>query len=143
MINNTNNDISTNNRNPVISVCMSMYNASKYLRECIDSVLAQTFKNFEFLIVDDGSTDNSVEIVKSYNDSRIRLLCNKHDYIESLNLLLKEAQGKYIARMDADDVMQYNRLSIQYEYLQPIITQYFIDNKSEIWLLFLIAHSKR
>ena len=73
MINNTNNDISTNNRNPVISVCMSMYNASKYLRECIDSVLAQTFKNFEFLIVDDGSTDNSVEIVKSYNDNRIRL----------------------------------------------------------------------
>ena len=118
MINNTNNDISTNNRNPVISVCMSMYNASKYLRECIDSVLAQTFKNFEFLIVDDGSTDNSVEIVKSYNDSRIRLLCNKHDYIESLNLLLKEAQGKYIARMDADDVMQYNRLSIQYDFLE-------------------------
>lgn len=101
---------------PPVSVCMSMYNASKYLRECIDSVLAQTFTDFEFLIVDDGSTDDSVEIVQSYHDSRIRLIENKHDYIGSLNILLDEARGKYIARMDADDVMMPERLKIQFEY---------------------------
>lgn len=101
-----------------VSVCMPMYNASKYLRECIDSVLAQTFKDFEFLIVDDGSDDDSVEIVKSYHDDRIRLIENTHDYIGSLNMLLDEARGKYIARMDADDVMMPERLQVQLEYME-------------------------
>ncbi len=103
---------------PIVSVCMPMYNASKYLRECIDSVLAQTFEDFEFLIVDDGSTDESVEIVLSYHDDRIRLIRNNHDYIGSLNLLLDEARGKYIARMDADDVMMPERLQVQYDYME-------------------------
>lgn len=59
---------------PKISVCMAMYNAAPYLRECVDSILAQTFTDFELLIIDDGSTDNSVGIVESYNDPRIRLI---------------------------------------------------------------------
>lgn len=75
------------------------------MRECIDCVLPQTFKDFEFLIADDGSDDDSVEIVKSYHDNRIRLIQNTHDYIGSLDMLLDEARGKYIARMDADDIM--------------------------------------
>lgn len=91
--------------NVPISVCIPVYNASRYLCECIDSILSQSFVNFELLVVDDGSTDDSVEIIRSYSDSRIRLIENKHDYIGSLNLLLQEARGKYIARMDADDVM--------------------------------------
>lgn len=61
-------------KKPIISVCMPMYNASQYLRECIDSILLQTFTDFELLIVDDGSTDDSCDIVRSYNDSRIRLI---------------------------------------------------------------------
>ncbi len=93
------------NSNISISVCMPVYNASRYLRDCIDSILSQSFTDFELLIVDDGSTDDSVEIIRSYSDSRIRLIENKHDYIGSLNLLLQEARGKYIARMDADDVI--------------------------------------
>ncbi len=105
-------------KKPSISVCMPMYNASKFLRECMDSVLTQTFGDFEFLIVDDGSTDDSVEIVRSYHDSRMRLIRNRHDYIGSLNMLLDEARGKYIARMDADDVMRRNRLSIQFDFLE-------------------------
>lgn len=105
-------------KNLPISVCMPMYNASRYLRECIDSILAQTFTDFELLIVDDGSTDESVKIVESYHDPRIRLIKNKHDYIASLNLLLSEAKGKYIARMDADDVMLPERLAIQYKYME-------------------------
>lgn len=78
-----------------ISVCMPMYNASRYLRECIDSILAQTFTDFELLIVDDGSTDESVEIVESYHDPRIRLIKNKHDYIASLKRLDKERERKF------------------------------------------------
>lgn len=106
------------NINVAISVCMPVYNASRYLRECIDSILSQSFTNFELLIVDDGSTDDSVEIVRSYSDSRIRLIENNHDYIGSLNLLLQEAKGKYIARMDADDVMLPNRLEVQHTFME-------------------------
>jgi glycosyltransferase involved in cell wall biosynthesis len=95
-----------------------MYNASRYLRECIDSVLGQTFHDFEFLIVDDGSTDDSVEIVESYADPRIRLIRREHDYIASLNCLIDEARGEYIARMDADDVMLPHRLQQQFDYME-------------------------
>ncbi|MBD5293477.1 MAG: glycosyltransferase [Bacteroides sp.] len=102
---------------PKISVCMPMFNASRYLRECIDSILAQTFTDFELLIADDGSTDNSVEIVESYTDPRIRLIRRPHDYIATLNCLLDEARGEYIARMDADDVMLPNRLQLQVDYM--------------------------
>ena len=102
---------------PKISVCMPMFNASRYLRECIDSILAQTFTDFELLIADDGSTDNSVEIVESYTDPRIRLIRRPHDYIATLNCLLSEARGEYIARMDADDVMLPTRLQLQVDYM--------------------------
>lgn len=105
-------------RSPSISVCMPMFNASRYLRESIDSVLAQTFADFEFLIADDGSTDDSVDIVESYSDPRIRLIKRPHDYIATLNFLLAEARGKYIARMDADDVMLPHRLKTQFDYME-------------------------
>lgn len=105
-------------KTPTVSVCMPVYNAAPYLKECIDSILAQTYKDFELLIVDDGSTDDSVDIVKSYSDPRIRLILNEHDYIGSLNLLLDEARGKYIARMDADDVMMPYRLQAQFGYME-------------------------
>ena len=97
---------------------MAMYNAATHLRECVDSVLAQTFTDFELLIVDDGSTDRSGDIVRSYSDPRIRLICRPHDFITSLNTLLSEARGHYIARMDADDIMMPDRLQIQYNYLE-------------------------
>jgi len=106
------------NKEPKISVCMAMYNAASYLRECIESILSQSFTDFELLIVDDGSTDDSKEIVNSYNDERIRLICNNHDYIAALNFLLHEAKGKYIARMDADDIMLPHRLENQYYYME-------------------------
>lgn len=101
-----------------ISVCMPMYNASEYLQECMESILSQSFVDFELLIVDDGSTDNSRDIVRSYNDARIRLIENRHDYIETLNIMLHQAQGKYIARMDADDIMMPGRLQVQYTYME-------------------------
>ena len=103
---------------PKISVCIPMYNAAHFIKDCIVSVLAQSFQDFELLIVDDGSTDDSCDIVNSVRDNRIRLIQNQHDYVGSLNMLLDKAIGKYIARMDADDVMYPNRLAIQLEYME-------------------------
>ena len=94
-----------------------MYNAAPYLCECVDSILAQTFADFELLIVDDGSTDSSTDIVRSYSDPRIRLICRPHGFIKSLNTLLSHARGEYIARMDADDIMLPHRLHTQVSYL--------------------------
>lgn len=97
---------------------MPMCNAALHLQECLDSIISQTFGDFELLIVDDGSTDDSVAIVEACNDPRVRLIKNEHNYIASLNLLLTEARGKYIARMDADDVMMPYRLEAQYGYME-------------------------
>lgn len=101
-----------------VSVIMPVYNAAPFLRECIDSILSQSFADFELLIVDDGSTDDSCAIVESYTDPRIRLIRSKHDYIGSLNRLIDEARGKYLARMDADDVMLPDRLRVQFDYME-------------------------
>ena len=90
-----------------------MYNAALFIKDCINSVLSQSFQDFELLVVDDGSTDNSCDIVKNIKDNRVRLIQNQHDYVGSLNLLMDEAKGEYIAKMDADDVMCANRLTLQ------------------------------
>ncbi len=103
---------------PTVSVCVPVYNAAVHLGECIDSILAQTYTDFELLIVDDGSTDDSRDVVRAYTDPRIRLLENTHDYIGSLNLLLREARGRYVARMDADDLMLPDRLQVQVDYME-------------------------
>lgn len=103
---------------PEISVCMPVYNREDYINECIDSILHQSFQNFEIIIVDDGSTDNTCAIIKSYQDSRIKLVKNRHNYIESTNLLFELAQGKYIARIDSDDIMLPKRLETQYFFLE-------------------------
>jgi glycosyltransferase involved in cell wall biosynthesis len=97
---------------------MPAYNAGDYISESIESILSQTFDNFELIIIDDGSTDNSRDIVKSYHDSRIILQENPHDFIRSLNTGIELSKGKYIARMDADDIMLPNRLEIQYRYME-------------------------
>lgn len=91
---------------PKVSVVMPAYNAEKYIREAIDSVLAQTFTDFEFIILDDGSTDATAAIIQSYEDDRIRFCPNERNMgvAATLNRGLKLAQGEYIARMDADDV---------------------------------------
>ncbi len=102
----------------MVSVCMPIYNAAPFLRMCIDSILNQSFDDFELIIVDDGSTDESVDIVLTYTDSRIKLIRNRHNYIESLNRSIAEAVGKYIARMDSDDVMPIDRLKTQYAFME-------------------------
>lgn len=103
---------------PAISVIVPAYNTAATIGECIDSILAQTFTDFELIIADDGSTDNTCEIISRYKDPRMRLLRREHDFIATLNTLLYEAKGKYIARIDADDVMMPDRLRLQYEYME-------------------------
>ena len=108
--------------NPKISVIMSVYDGEKYLDESIQSILNQTFKDFEFIIINDCSTDNSLYIIKQYakNDKRIVLIQNEENIglTKSLNKGLKIAKGKYIARMDADDVALSERFNKQYDYLE-------------------------
>jgi glycosyltransferase involved in cell wall biosynthesis/2-polyprenyl-3-methyl-5-hydroxy-6-metoxy-1,4-benzoquinol methylase len=115
----SNNSVEKNGK-PKVSVIMSVYNGEKYLREAIESILNQTFTDFEFVIVNDGSTDNSLEILKSYDDERIRVINNEKNIglTKSLNKALKVARGEYIARQDADDVSLPDRFEEQMKYFE-------------------------
>lgn len=106
--------------NVVVSILMSVYNGEAYLQEAIDSMLNQTFQNFEFIIVDDASTDSSYDILNGYKDERIKLIHNRENIglTKCLNKALRYAKGKYIARMDADDICMPTRLEKQICYME-------------------------
>jgi len=118
------------NSNPKVSVIMSVYNGEKYLEEAIKSILDQTFQDFEFLIVDDGSSDRTPLILDEYKrkDQRIRIIKNPENIglTKSLNKAIKEAKGEYIARQDVDDISLPQRLEKQV---------YFMENNRKIALL--------
>ena len=104
---------------PLVSVVMSVYNGEKYLAEAIESILNQTFSDFEFIIIDDGSTDETEAILDGFHNSRI-IRCKNEQNIgltRSLNKGLEMARGEYIARMDADDVSFPKRLAKQVDFL--------------------------
>lgn len=102
------------NLNSLISVVMPVYNGEQYLREAIESILNQSYTNFEFIIVNDGSTDKTEEIILSYTDPRIKYIKqNNFGVGYSLRVGCSISKGKYIARMDADDVSLLNRFVIQ------------------------------
>lgn len=120
-------------KRPLISVIMSVYNAENYLRDAIDSILNQTFSDFEFIIIEDCSTDKSLHILEEYEKKDSRIILIKKDnnkgsqgFIENLNLALKRAKGKYIARMDADDISDLDRLEIQVKYLNENPTIFIV-----------------
>ncbi len=102
---------------PKISVVMPVMNEERFIRSSIDSILAQTFRDFEFLIIDDGSTDDTPAILKEYAalDARIRIIRNEQNQgiSRSLNIGLREARGDYIARMDGDDLNTPDRFEKQ------------------------------
>lgn len=102
-------------KKPKVSVVMPVYNSEKFLRSAIESILNQTFSNFEFIIINDGSTDTSHKIISSYRDKRIKIIKNKKNIglAKSLNKGIKIAKGEYIARMDADDISNPTRLEKQ------------------------------
>lgn len=105
---------------PIISVILPAYNASKTISEAIDSILSQSFKDWEMLVINDGSIDNTKDIIQSYTDSRIKYIENEGNkgLVYSLNRGISLSQGVYIARMDADDISLPTRLEEQLKYLQ-------------------------
>lgn len=137
----------------MISVVMSVFNGEKYLREAIESILEQTYKDFQFVIVNDGSTDSSLEIMREYQkkDQRIKIINQENTGLaKALNRGIKQAKGKYIARMDADDISKPDRLDKQIEFLEnnpncvALGTQsYVIDNDgNELFITNLPTEKK-
>ena len=120
---------------PKVSVIMSVYNGEEYLREAIDSILNQTFEDFEFIIVDDGSTDRTADILASYRDPRIKVINQKHLGIaHAKNKAVKASSGEYIAIMDADDISLPERLEVEASFLNHnrdigivSCSNYFVD----------------
>lgn len=103
---------------PRVSVLMSVFNGARYLRESVESILNQTYANFEFIIVDDGSTDDSTWILRSYQDPRILVIFqNNCGLAAALNRGLAQARGEFVARQDQDDVSLPDRLASQVRYL--------------------------
>jgi glycosyltransferase involved in cell wall biosynthesis len=105
---------------PEITVLLPVYNGERYLAQAIQSILGQTFENFELLIIDDGSTDRTPEIIKQFNDPRIRLINNDKNIglIGTLNKGIGLANGRYIARMDCDDWCVSDRLAKQLAFME-------------------------
>jgi hypothetical protein len=104
---------------PCVSVVMPVFNGERYLEEAVRSILDQTFSDFEFIIIDDGSTDRTRAILKSYTDGRIKVVDQRHrGIIASLNQGLAIARGQYVARMDSDDIAMPDRLDKQVAFLR-------------------------
>lgn len=108
-----------NLKKPKLSVVMSVYNGERYLAEALDSILNQTFKDFELIVIDDGSTDKTPKVLKSYNDHRLRITTQQNmGLVKSLNRGCSLAQAKLIARHDADDKSLPDRFAKQVKYLE-------------------------
>lgn len=105
---------------PLISIIIPLYNSEDFLSETIESLLAQTYPNFELIIVDDGSVDQSLAIARSYDDERINIIEQRTNkgIVETLNRGLDEASGTYVARMDSDDIALPERLASQVAFLE-------------------------
>ena len=104
-----------NSNSPLVSVILSTFNNSQSINDSVNSILGQTYKNIELLILDDGSTDNTWEKLNKFNDPRVKLFKNKDNIglTKSLNKLISKSSGQYIARQDADDISLSHRLEVQ------------------------------
>ena len=111
---------------PKVSVLLANYNGEKHLHEAIESVLEQTYQDFEFVIIDDASTDSSRKVIENYHDKRIKkYYAEKNRNIAySLNLALSMASGEYIARIDSDDVWELNKLETQVYSMYSFLLNY-------------------
>jgi glycosyltransferase involved in cell wall biosynthesis len=104
---------------PAITVLMPVYNAGRFVSDAVQSILAQTFQDFEFLIIDDGSADGTGDVVAGFRDERIHLVRRPHaGLVAQLNFGIEEAAAPLIARMDADDISDPRRLEVQYRFMQ-------------------------
>ena len=107
-------------RPPVVSVILPAYNAEKYVAEAISSILTQTFSDFELIAIDDGSTDNTLAVLQSFDDSRLCVIQNQNNkgIAETRNIAIAQARGSYLALQDADDISHPQRLAIQVGFLE-------------------------
>ncbi|MDB5137232.1 MAG: glycosyltransferase [Mucilaginibacter sp.] len=137
-------------KHPKISILMPAYNAGKYIREAIASVLSQTCRDFELLVINDGSTDETEIIVSSFHDPRVVLINKEHEGIAiALNMGLRLARAPYIARFDADDICLPQRLEKQLNFLEDhpdyvlvgSDAEYIIENGDFLFSFQCIAHS--
>jgi glycosyltransferase involved in cell wall biosynthesis len=105
---------------PLVSVILPNFNGGQFLRKAVRSILGQTYRHFELIYIDDGSTDNSMAIMRTIKDPRVRMIINRENrgLVYCLNLGIQSAQGKYIARMDADDISLPHRLKCQIQFME-------------------------
>ncbi len=126
---------------PKISVVMSVHNGMPYIKDSVESILGQSYKNFELIIVDDFSTDHSCEYLTSLRDKRIKLIKNNKNLglSASLNKAIKISRGSYIARMDADDISDPQRLSEQISFM----TRHTSINLCGTWAILIDENGKK
>jgi glycosyltransferase involved in cell wall biosynthesis len=105
---------------PQISILLPIKNGAMHLHQCLESILNQSYRDYELLIFDDDSQDNTLEILRSYSDVRIKVFSGKLGFVENLNKGIQLAAGKYIARMDADDIMITSRLEVQFQRMESL-----------------------
>ena len=134
------------NKKKLVSIIMPVYNAEKFLHTSIESILKQTYKNFEFIIINDGSTDNSKKIIQNYLiDRRIKFYSlKKKGIVACLNYALKKSHGNYIARMDADDISLPDRIKKQVNFLNHNRGHHLVGSQAkyigEINFFFKLVH---
>lgn len=132
------------NNNPLISVCIAVYNRENFIKAAIESVLEQTYQNFEIIIIDDGSTDNTVSVVNGIQDVRIKLFKNDKNrgVVYTRNRYLDIAQGDYIAILDSDDCWLPNKLeqqitffnnNLEYGICGTNAIRKYSDSKEDVW----------
>ena len=108
-----------NNSSPLVSIITPVYNAQKYIAQAINSVLSQTYKNWELIIINDGSSDNTEDIIKSFEDSRIKLITQLNGGVSrARNRGLEVAKGEYITFLDADDILPIESIELRTQYLE-------------------------
>jgi glycosyltransferase involved in cell wall biosynthesis len=131
---------------PLVTVLLPVYNAERFVAKSIESILKQSFEDFELLIINDGSSDNSMSVISSIDDKRIRIVENEKNLtlIPTLNKGIRLARGKYIARMDSDDIAHPDRLKLQINFLEknPEVgllgssTRFVDQNLNELYLKY-------
>ena len=115
--------------NQLVSVIMGVYNNEDTVKNAIDSILNQSYKNIELIITDDNSSDNSLSVIKNYQDQKnVKLIENKENIglTKSLNLMIKASKGKLIARQDADDISLEKRIEVQVEQINKLLPELHI-----------------
>ncbi len=121
---------------PLVSVVMPVHNGARYLREALDSILNQTYENIEFIIIDDGSTDESWSILEAYvhSDNRIKTFRHQQNMglAHSLNRGFAISEGEYIARMDSDDISFPNRIELQVDFMEQHTDYAIVGSKTEL-----------